>query len=84
MLQDKSVSLIFAAVFGQLKAQDQPQAHLGGFQSYKERARAQRGGSLASDLLCLCYYKSWAKVYSKVLLLVQQYQDPPQLENNNK
>ena len=43
VLQDKSVSLIFAAVFGRLKAQDQPQAHLSGFQSYEERARAQRG-----------------------------------------
>ena len=84
MLQDKSISLIFAAVFGPLKAQDQPQAHFGGFQRYKERARAPRGGSFASDLLCLCYYKSWAKVYLKVLLLVQQYQEPPQLKNNNK
>lgn len=43
LLQDKSVSLIFAAVFGRLKAQAQPQAHLGRFQRYQERARAQRG-----------------------------------------
>lgn len=33
----------FRAVFGRLKAQAQPQAHLGRFQRYQERARAQRG-----------------------------------------